>query len=177
MLNDKGFNGALVAIKKSSDGLAQLIHDAGIFAIAQVNEHGNDGFAVRLVEAMGKKHDAQRVVNWLVRFGKLGVKKGAIVYRNRKDITPETLPVWIERAEATPYWDLTPQKQLVEHVDYLGMVASIINKHKAVIKKQEEGKEVEEKNVSILPELEALYAKLTAKAAPIEAQTNAVVSM
>ena len=72
---EKTFNSNIATIKKGSEALAQAIHAAGMFALAQANEHGNIGFAVRLVEAMGKKHDAQRVVKWLCHFGKFDVKK------------------------------------------------------------------------------------------------------
>jgi len=174
--NEKMFNSTIKAIKTLSENLADDIHDAGLFALTQVNEHGNDGFCVRLVEAMGKKHDAQRVVNWLVRFGKVGVKDGHIIYKNRKDITPETLPAWIEKAEATPYWELTPQKKLIERVDYLASLAAIIHKHKAMEKKAAEGAQVEELNVGVIKEVEALIARLTAKPAQV-VEGNQVVTM
>lgn len=160
-INEKQFNATIKAIKTNSDTLAQAIHTAGLFAIAQANEHGNVGFGVRLIEAMGKKHDSQRVCTWLCRFGKFGVSKGVLVYRKRKDIDGTNLESWLAKAEATPYWELTPQKALVEKVDYLSMLHSIINKHKAMEKKQAEGKEVVENNVGILAEVEKLLAKFS----------------
>ena len=156
---EKLFNNAIKQIKGQSENLAQAIHDAGLFAIAQVNEHGNDGFGVRLIDAMGKKHDTQRVVNWLVKFGKFGVKNGVLIYKNRKDILPENLPTWIENADKTPYWELTPQKKIVEKVDYLAMVASIIKRHQKVEKDNLEGKEIEEKNIDVLKDLSLILEK------------------
>ena len=50
-INEKQFNSTIKAIKSNAESLAQSIHDAGVFAIAQANLHGNDGFAVRLMEA------------------------------------------------------------------------------------------------------------------------------
>ena len=162
MLNEKGFNATLVAIKKQSEGLAQAIHDAGMFAVQQVNEHGNIGFGVRLIEAMGKKHDAQRVVNWLVHYGKFGVKKGEIVFKARKDITPATIDAFITKANENPYWVHTPQKKLVERINYLTLLESMVNKHKAAQKKIEGGEQVEELNAGLLPEIEAIIAKMKA---------------
>ena len=139
-LNEKQFNAALATIKKSAEVLAQSIHEAGMFAIAQVNEHGNWYFGNRLIEAMGRKHDAQRVVTWLTHFGKFGVKGGKLCYRQRKDIKLENLDAWLEKAEARPYWELTAQKLLVQNVNYLSMLASIAkayekNQQKIGIKK------------------------------------------
>lgn len=161
MLNEKQFNSTLAAIKKTADNLAQDIHAAAIFSIAQANEHGNIGFATRLVDAMGKKHDAQRVVNWLVHFGKIGVKKGLIVFRKRKDINAENLEAILTQANDCPYWLLTPQKKLVENVDYLAMLASMVKKHQRIESGETEGKEYTEKNTGILPEIQAIIAKYT----------------
>lgn len=169
-LNEKTFNAALKTITGTGEKLASSIHDAGCFAIAQANEHGNIGFAVRLRDAMGKKHDAQRVVTWLCHFGKIGVKDGMLVYRKRKDIQPENMDAWLVKAEATPYWEFTKQKQLIEKIDYLAMLKSISTKHKNAQIKLDEGGQVVESNVGVLIEVEKLLAKLTAKAAPAQAQ-------
>ena len=125
--NEKGFNAALAAIKKSGEALAQYIHNAGLFALAQVNEHGNDGFAVRLLEAMGKKHDAKRVEKWLCHYGKLGMKAGVLVYRARRDINPETLDAVLNEAANTPYWELTEQEHHVFKFNGLSMLQSIVS--------------------------------------------------
>jgi hypothetical protein len=164
---EKSFNGNLQTIRKSGEKLAQAIHDAGMFAIAQANEHGNTGFATRLIEAMGKKLDVQRVVNWLVAFGKIGVSKGVIVFRKRKDILPENLDKWLAKAEANPYWEYTKQKKLVENVDYLALVAGIIAKHSRIEKGETNGKEYTEDNVGVVAELIKVYDKLAKKAPAI----------
>jgi hypothetical protein len=170
MLNDKGFNGVLRAIKNTSDKLAENIHAAGLFAIAQANEHGNIGFATRLIDAMGKKHDAQRVVTWLCAHGKIGVSKGLIVFRKRKDVLPENLDAWLEKADASPYWVYTAQKKLVENFDYLAMLQSIIHKHDKVIpEKIAAGFEVNETNIAALVEVRKLVEKLAPKAVPVAA--------
>lgn len=142
MLNEKGFNGALKAIKGQSEKLAETIHEAGLFAIAQANEHGNDGFAVRLIEAMGKKHAAQAVVNWLCAYGKLGVKKGVICYRARKDIVPENIDAWLTKANEHPYWEKLEKKELVYSVDILAGLESLLNRYSRAKTLEAEGKEV-----------------------------------
>lgn len=142
MLNEKSFNGALKAIKGQSEKLAETIHEAGLFAISQANEHGNDGFAVRLVEAMGKKHAAQAVVTWLCTYGKLGVKKGVLVYRARKDIVPENLDAWLVKATEHPYWEKLEKKELAFSVDLLAGLENLLNRYSQAKTKEAEGKEV-----------------------------------
>ena len=172
MLNEKGFNQAIKVISTVGEKFAESVHEAGIFAISQANEHGNVNFGIRLIDAMGKKHDRQRVVNWLIAFGKFGVVKGVLVFKKRKDIAPENFDAWLVKANNTPYWELTPQKPLVEKVDYLAMLRGIVAKHKNVAKREAEGKEVEESNMHVVAMVEELVAKL----APKKEETTPVAS-
>jgi hypothetical protein len=159
-INEKQFNVTIKNIKKNADDLAQSIHEAGVFAISQANIHGNDGFAQRLMEAMGKKHDAQRVATWLMKFGKLGIKNGVMVYRKRKDIEPENAQSFIDAAEATPYWELTPQPQLKMTVDYLSLLHGIVKRHETAEANRKEGKEVTELHTDVLAQVCELLKKI-----------------
>jgi hypothetical protein len=159
-INEKQFNATIKAINGNSEALAQAIHEAGLFAIAQANLHGNDGFAVRLIEAMGKKHDAQRVATWLMKFGKLGVKKGIMVYRKRLDITPENAQSFVDKADATPYWELTSQPQIKMTIDYLALLHSIVKRHSTAEESRKEGKEVTELHPEVLAQVKELLKKL-----------------
>lgn len=176
MINDKQFNTTIKAIKGNSEALAQAIHEAGVFAIAQANLHGNDGFAVRLIEAMGKKHDAQRVATWLMKFGKLGIKKGVIVFRKRLDITPENAQSFVDKAEATPYWELTSQPQLKTTIDYLALLHGLVKRHETAEASRKEGKDVTELHPEVLDEVRAMLKKLVAQGTE-QPSNNAVVSM
>lgn len=160
VINDKQFNNTIKTIKTSSDNLAASIHEAGLFAIMQANLHGNNGFAQRLVEAMGKKHDAQRVVTWLCFFGKLGVKKGEMIYKNRKDITAENAQVFINNADATPYWDLTKQKELKETYDWLASLHAMTKRHEKMELSVKEGRDVTELHPEAYSMVKELLIKL-----------------
>lgn len=160
MINDKQFNTTLKAIKTNSENLANQIHSAGVFAIAQANLHGNNGFADRLIEALGKKHDAQRVATWLMKFGCLGVKGNKMIYRKRKDITPENAQSFVDKAEAMPYWELTPQKQLKMTVDYLSLLHGLVKRHTTAEEARKDGKEVEELHPEVLAMVRELLVKI-----------------
>ena len=159
VITEKGFNGALKAIRASGDRLAATIHAAGLFALAQVNEHGNTGFGERLMDALGRKHDAKRVEKWLCHFGKFGMKSGKLVYRNRKDINAENMDATMQKAEATPYWELTQQEHHKFSVDYLTMLNVFESKHNRAVALRESGEEAIENNVAILDDIAALIQK------------------
>lgn len=163
--NEKGFNSAIAAIKKSGEALANYVHNAGLFALAQVNEHGNDGFAVRLLEALGRKHDAKRVEKWLCHFGKLGMKSGKLVYRARRDITPETIDAILKEAESIPYWDFTEQEHHVFKFNGLTMLQSIVSRLNTANEKAQAGEEVEITSPEVVAEVAAILEKYKAKAA------------
>jgi hypothetical protein len=167
--NDKSFNTAIAGIRKNSESLAELVHSAGLFAIKQANEHGNTGFGERLIEALGRKHDAKRVEKWLCYFGKFGMKAGKLVYRARKDIGPENLDAWLEKASATPYYDLTAQEHHGFTFDGLAGLKSILKRHATAIEKAQAGEEVTMKNEGVLAEVQALLAKYDKTAAPTAA--------
>jgi hypothetical protein len=175
-INEKQFDVALKTIGKSAEGLAASIHLAGLFAIEQSILHNNASPAIRLREAMGKKHDAQRVVTWLCFFGKLGVKKNAIVYRARKDVMPEHCEAQLKAADDCPYWDKTPQKAIVFSVDYLAGIKSLIAKHEQAIEKTAQGEEVREKNIALVARLHALVAEYAPKAADVKAELGAPIA-
>lgn len=173
--NEKQFANEVKKISNMGEKLAESIHEAGLFALQQVNTHGNDGFAVRLIEALGKKHDKVRVMKWLCTFGKLGTKDGILVYRKRKDIDAENLDAWLEKANSIPYWELTPQAEFHFKVDYLSILKGALAKHKKAVALADEGKQVEEGNVGLIAEIEAIVVKYTPKVEPVITADHATV--
>lgn len=165
MMNEKTFNVTLKAINANGEKLADAIHNAGLFAISQANEHGNTGFGVRLMDAIGKKLDAKRVEKWLCTFGKFGIKEGVLIYRKRKDIGPENLEAVLQKADQTPYWELSKQEHHKFSVNYLSELLGMLKKHEKAEKLRTEGKEASEDNVAILDEVKALIAKYQQQAA------------
>lgn len=169
-MNEKSFNISLKLIKGAGDKFAQSVHEAGVFALHQANIHNNNGFAVRLLEAVGRKHDAKRIEKWLCHFGKLGMKNNVIVYRNRKDITAATVDAFLTNAEATPYWELTVQEHHKMTFDTLSALKSIVARYQVVKKAEEEGKPVEIKHEAEFAAVQALLDKLIKPApAPVTA--------
>lgn len=157
--NDKEFGKRLTKISKQSDLLADDIHIAGLYALSQVNIHGQPSSAVRLIEAMGKKHDKVRVMKWLIHFGKLTVKDKVLVYKKRKDINPETVDAWAAKADAMPYWELTAQQEMTVTYDYYKMIESVLNKRKGIPELTSKGKQVDEVNEGLLDAIQEVFNK------------------
>lgn len=155
----KAFNSSLATIKASGEKLAAAVHAAGLIALQQANEHGNDGFGVRLMEALGKKHDAKRVEKWLCHFGKFGMKAGKLVYRARRDIAPENLDAWAKKADECPYWELTVQEHHKFVFDGIGMLSAIVNRHAKAKEHEAAGDAVEIRNEGILAEVQGIINK------------------
>lgn len=169
---DKQFASTIAFIAKGTEAVANSIHLAGLYALQQANVHGNVGFGVRLIEALGGKHDVKRVEKWLCHFGKFGMKEGLLVFRKRKDINETNLDAWNEKSANCPYWTLTPVEHHKFSVDYLTMLKGLLNKHRKAEALREEGKEAEEHNTGVLIEVE----KLLAKFAPAEQPVNPAIA-
>lgn len=169
---EAGYNKALDDIRVAGKQLSDNIHLAGLYALLQANLHGNIGFGTRLLEAIGARHDCQRVANWLVAFGKFGIKDKALVYRNRKDIKPESIDAFFEKAANCPYWQLTPPKALKETYDYLTMLKSIIAKHDKKGEQEQKGKTISEVNTHVLDEVKSLLDRLNKATTATEQQAN-----
>lgn len=167
MINEKDFNNKLTIIKNSGEAFAQNIHEAGLMAIEYSILHGDVGFGARLMEALGKKHDAKRVERWLCHFGKFGMKQGKLVFRKRGDLKSETLEAHMGGANAMPYWELTPQTHYKMTFDYLSILRSAIKQHEKAEKMKNEGKEVDEKNIAVLEQMKEVFAKFDKKSEPV----------
>lgn len=157
IISQERFDTLISTIEIQGEQFANNIHEAGLHAIAQANQHGNIGFATRLMDAIGKKHARERVKSWLIKFGKFTLKDRAIVYLKRADIKPENLDSWLEKADATPYWELTNEAEAKVTIDYLQIIKSAIEK---AGKEAAKGKEVTEKHVEAKVELQALLERL-----------------
>lgn len=155
MLNAKGFKSALINISKKSDELADLIHKAGMYALDQANTYGNFAPGYDLVDALGKKHDAKRVVIWLCHFGKFTVSNG-ILKASKKPV----MEGWKEAAQAMPYYELTKQDKLIVKIDYLAMIKAVLAKQTKAQKMRDDGKEVIESNTEVLEKLSQFITQL-----------------
>jgi hypothetical protein len=140
--------------------VANEIHEYGLFALQQANEHNNITYGKLLIDALGKKADVKRVEKWLFAFGKFGMKGTELVFRDRKDIKPETIDAVMAKASSTPWYDYSEVEHASFKVDYLAILKSAMAKHKKAAQLQAEGKEVEIKHEGLFAEIAALIAKV-----------------
>jgi hypothetical protein len=162
-ITEKSYNQNLKVIEATGEKFAQAVHLAGLFALYQVNIHGNATFATRLMEKVGRKHDAKRIEKWLCHFGKLGMKNGLLIYKARKDINPENVDAILKEAQDIPFWDLTVQEHHKEVADIITLLQQIPKRIAKLQQKEEQGAEVEIRNLSALNDVNSLIEKLTKK--------------
>lgn len=151
------FKETISTLSIQSELFAANIHECGMFALEQANVHNQITPAFDLLNAIGKKHSAERVKAWLVHFGKFKIKDKELVFNNRRDIQPENVDAILEKANALPYWDLNIEAPVKVSFDYLSMLQGMVTKAE---KAKEKGKEVEEKHVEVLAEVKALLNRL-----------------
>lgn len=91
----------LLADKKVSD---EELHQYCLYALGHCIEYGNAGFALRLLEMLGKRHATKRkIASWFCTFGNFGIKAGRLVYKKRPSIIKENIRECVARANAIPF--------------------------------------------------------------------------
>lgn len=93
------------------------------------------------------------------------MKAKALCFRNRRDIAPENLDAWTDKANETPYYDLTEQDHHVMSFNGLSLLSAISTRFELVKTKEAAGEEVKIKNTQVMDEINALLAKYKAVAA------------
>ena len=93
----------LLADRKISD---ERLHQYCLYALSQCIEHGNTGFAIKLLEMLGKRHPTKRKIAWwFCTFGNFGInKEGRLVYRKRRSIIKEDIKECVAKASAVPFY-------------------------------------------------------------------------
>jgi len=156
----------LQIIRVALSQVADEIHEYGMFALQQANEHNNITYGKMLIEALGKKADVKRVEKWLLAFGKFGMKGNELVFRDRKDIQAEKIDAMLEKANAMPWYDYSDVEHATFKVDVLSILKGALAKEKKAAQLQAEGKEVEVKHANLFADIAALVAKMETPAQP-----------
>lgn len=102
----KPFPKGLAKLLEDKNVLDEELHQYCLYALNQCIEHGNTGFATRLLEMLGKRYQTKkRIAWWFCKFGKFGINKaGRLVYRKRSNIAKEAARDCLERANAVPFY-------------------------------------------------------------------------
>lgn len=151
----KQFDKNIKAIKATGAKMDELIHTCAVFAVEQLNLHGNNGAANRLLGALNKSSRKEALYTWFNDFSlskrdkdqTLSYRKDKKLSMDGEDITPQQA---IDFADATPFYDYTKEITPASSYDVVKGIKAILSRAKKMTK---EGKTVE--HAELLAKLEA----------------------
>lgn len=140
LITDKQAKSNIVSIKANGVKMDALIHETGVFAVAQANLHGNTTVMNQLVGALNKSARKEALVTWFRDHAKVAqLKTGLLEYRkDRKlyntvpmqDKAEVTIEQAIENANNIPFWAYTKEAKPVSSYDVLSRLESLLNSAK-----------------------------------------------
>lgn len=99
---------AIGLIATSGAALDEQIHTAAVSCLYHAKNHGDVTLASRLVDAMPKSTRRLALIHWFNKYGPLVFDKPTNAFKLARGKEPR--PYEIEKAEETPFWDLTTEK-------------------------------------------------------------------
>lgn len=144
-MDKKQFEKNVATIAEMGKAANDLIHNSAMFALEQVNTHGNSNFANQLVSALSASMRKEALFVWFNDFGMVKrTKENTFEYNGKKKLlldgeeisAIDVLPF----ADEQPFYDYTKEIKPASVYDVQKAVASIL---KRASKFNKEGKQVE----------------------------------
>jgi len=172
---EKKFNKQLSIIKRIGKTGDELIHSAGLYAMEQVNLHGNKTPANQLLSVLGKNVRKEALITWFIDYGKVqrNNENNTLEYVKGKElkfsfetnrpsptgtiVTPEEALLF---AEEMPFYDYTKEKKVSSIYDVNAAILQLFRNAKAAPlkgKRVEHGEKIEQLK-TLFPELAELAA-------------------
>jgi len=142
----KQFDKNVKAIKTNGAKLDTLIHESAVFAVEQLNLHGNNGAANRLLSALNKSSRKEALYVWFNDFAlcKRNHKDNTLEYAKNKKLFNDGVECTGEDAvllaDASPFYDYTKEIAPASSYDVMKGIKAILNRAK---KMYADGKTVE----------------------------------
>ena len=157
-MDSKQFKKNLGLIKKG-EARFNRIHESAVFALAQINQHGQTTPANQLLGVMHKADRIEALKTWFRDFGKVNTQKdGTLKYVDAKKILWEGQPIpvmeAVEIASSMPYFEYTKEIKPASSYDVMKGLKSILTRAKAM---EQHGGTIEHKEmlakiVALIPE-------------------------
>lgn len=157
----KDLNSLIKSIGNRGKLLDRDLHVAGVSALFHAYTHGSTAFAQQLIEAIGNSGRKGALKKWLFHFGCFMVKEDNKTFGIDKELKAKGFDAVKTDAIATPFWELTPDKDEAEFVDAMAKVQALI---KSLTNAKANGK--------LRPEDEAIIAKLSLVAPAMEVNSG-----
>lgn len=133
----KQFDKAVRGIQKMGVKFDSILHEAACFALAQLNEHGNNGPVNKLLGAINKSSRKEALYTWFNDFGMSKRNKdGTLEFASKKKLSyndadisaVDILPI----AESIPFYEYTKEIPPTSSYDVMKGVKSILARAKAM---------------------------------------------
>jgi hypothetical protein len=124
----KDLNALIKSIGNRGKLLDRDLHIAGVSALYHAYTHGSTAFAQQLVEALGSSARKGALKKWLFHFGCFMVKEDNKTFGIDKELKAKGFDAVSKDAIATPFWELTADKDELEFVNAMEGVKSLINR-------------------------------------------------
>lgn len=145
----KQFDKNLKTIQTTGAKMDELLHECAMFALDQINKHGNNGPVNRLLGAINKSTRKEALYVWFNDFGLCKRNKdNTLEYKGNKKIYSEGEVISMEDAlilaDETPFYSYTKEIAPASSYDVMKGIKSILKRAK---KMETEGKTIEHKEL------------------------------
>lgn len=171
----KAFDKKISIIKRIGETSDKMIHSAGMYALEQVNTHGNTNPMNRLVSALGKSMRKEALILWFVDYGKvqrnnedktLSYSKNKVLKFSFDTNRPSPNGTEVSGADALvfaeemPFYDYSKEKVPASVYDVNKGILSLIRNAQAAVKNGKKTEHLENlsKIKEMFPEIAALAA-------------------
>jgi hypothetical protein len=155
-MEQKQFDKNIKLIASSGAKLDTLLHECGVFALEQLNVHGNNGAANKLLGAFNRSGRKEAMLVWFNDFG-MGrrQKDNTLNYSKDKKLEYDNQPITPEQAiliaESIPFYSYTKEIKPASSYDVFKALQHILLR---AAKMKADGGEVEHGNPEVMAYLE-----------------------
>jgi hypothetical protein len=137
LINDNQAKANIIELRTTGAKQDKLIHETGLYAINQANQHGNTNSMNDLVRALNKSARKEALYAWLRDHAKVvKLTTGLMEYRKDKKLFDKldgilveiTTEKALELAEFVPFWDYTKEATPATKTDALEQLNNLINR-------------------------------------------------
>ena len=140
-MDQKQFDVAVALVKSTGEKMDGMLHECAMFSLEQLNMHGNNGAANRLLGAFNKSSRKEALFVWFNDFGMCKrAKDNTLVYAGKKKLTWEGTPVnnldeLLIIADENPFYDYTKEIKPASSYDVMKGIKSILSRASAMQQK------------------------------------------
>ena len=145
----KQFDKTLKTIQATGAKMDDMLHECAMFALEQINKHGNNGPVNRLLGAINKSTRKEALYVWFNDFGLTKRNKdNTIEYRGTKKLYNDGEVITTDEAlilaDESPFYSYTKEIAPASSYDIMQGIKSILKRAK---KMETEGKTIEHKEL------------------------------